>query len=159
YGVGSLADSANGVLSIQALDGSGAPIPSSTAGAKATVVSSRTYNAAANGTLGQFIPATPFANFIGRAAGGAASSILSLQQIAQTDAYRTNLGLVEGAGKPVSLSVNVFDAAGAKILALPVSLAPGEQRQLNSFLAQNNITLTNGRVEVQVVGGDGRATA
>ncbi|HWS72248.1 MAG TPA: DUF11 domain-containing protein, partial [Thermoanaerobaculia bacterium] len=159
YGVGSLADSANGVLSIQALDSSGAPIPISTAGAKATVVSSRTYNAAAAGTLGQFIPATPFANFIGRAAGGAASSILSLQQIAQTDAYRTNLGLVEGAGKPVSLSVNVFDAAGAKILALPVSLAPGEQRQLNSFLAQNNITLTNGRVEVQVTSGDGRATA
>jgi hypothetical protein len=158
FGIGSLSDSANGVLSIQALDASGAPIPPST-GAKATVVSSRTYNAAANGTLGQFIPATPFANFIGRAAGGAASSILSLQQIAQTDAYRTNLGLVEGAGKPVSLAVNVFDAGGTKVLSLPVSLAAGEQRQLNSFLAENHITLSNGRVEVQVTGGDGRATA
>ncbi|MCU1349594.1 MAG: domain containing protein, partial [Acidobacteria bacterium] len=156
YGVGSLADSANGVLSIQALDGSGNPQPIPGGGSKTTVVSSRTYNAATTGTLGQFIPATPFANFIGRAGSAAVSSILSLQQIAQTDAYRTNLGLVEGSGKPASLSVNVFDAAGSKVLSLPLSLAAGEQKQLNGFLAQNGISIANGRVEVQVTGGDVR---
>jgi len=159
YGVGSLADSANGVLSIQALDSSGNAQPAYGGGSKTTVVSSRTYNAASTGTLGQFIPATPFANFIGRAGGAALSSILSLQQVAQTDAYRTNLGLVEGSGKPASVAVNVFDASGAKVLSVPVSLAAGEQKQLNGFLAQNGITIANGRIEVQVTGGDGRVTS
>jgi hypothetical protein len=40
-----------------------------------------------------------------------------------------------------------------------MQLAAGEQRQLNSFLAQNNITLADGRVEVQVAGGGGKVTA
>jgi uncharacterized repeat protein (TIGR01451 family) len=164
FGVGSLSDSTNGVLFIQAVDAAGhalsGRVPNDVSVNKTVAVSSRTYNTTASatspGTLGQFVPATAFANFIGRAGGGAAASILSLQQIAQTDAFRTNLGLVEASGKTVSLNVGVFDSTGNQLLQVPFSLLGGQQLQLNSFLAQNNITLTNGRLQVAVTSGDGR---
>ena len=53
----------------------------------------------ATGTLGQYIPAVPFSSFIGKST-EAVSAVLSLQQIAQSAAYRTNLGLVEASGEP-----------------------------------------------------------
>jgi uncharacterized repeat protein (TIGR01451 family) len=150
FGVGSLGDSINGVLTIQQLGNVGQPAPSSLQ----SFVSSRTYNATNNGTFGQFIPGTPFGAFI-----GLGSSVLSLQQLAQSATFHTNLGIVEGSGKPASALVSVFDGAGTKLLDLPVSLAGGQQTQLNSFLAQNGITLDNGRVEVKVVGGGGQITS
>jgi uncharacterized repeat protein (TIGR01451 family) len=159
FGIGSLGESANATLMITPLDATGKP--SNTSGlSKANVVSSRTYNAsvtsATGGTLGQFIPAVPFANFIGSS--GAAKSILALQQIAQTADYRTNLGIVEATGKSASVVVDVFDGAGSKVLSLPVNVPGGQQVQLNSFLAQKNISLSNGHVEVQVTSGEGRVT-
>lgn len=164
FGVGSLSDSANGLLYIQATDGAGrilsTKIATDVSVSKTTAVSSRTYNTKstnnAAGTLGQFVPAAAFANFIGKAGGAAAASLQTIQQIAQTDVYRTNLGLVEASGKPASGTLRVFDGAGSKLLDLPFALAGGEQKQLNAFLAQNNITLTNGRLSVEVTGGDGR---
>lgn len=154
YGVGATGDSSNGVLTVQPLDAAGKPDLSVT---KSTVVSSRTYNASAVGTLGQFIPGVPLANFISKAPG--AASILALQQIAQNDTFRTNLGLVEATGKPANVLVSVFNGGGSKILDLPISLNGGEQKQLNSFLADSGITLTNGHIEVQAVSGDGKVTA
>jgi uncharacterized repeat protein (TIGR01451 family) len=154
YGVGATGDSSNGVLTVQALDATGKPDVSIN---KSTVVSSRTFNASAAGTLGQFIPAVPLANFISKTPG--AASILALQQIAQSDTFRTNLGLVEAIGKPVNLLVSVFDGGGSKLLDLPVVLAAAQQLQLNAFLADKGITLTNGHIEVSVTSGDGKATA
>jgi uncharacterized repeat protein (TIGR01451 family) len=154
FGIGAMSDSSNGVLTVQPLDAAGKPDLSIT---KAAVVSSRTFNSSALGTLGQFIPAVPIANFISKTLGSA--SILALQQIAQTDAFHTNLGLVEATGKPASVLISVFNGAGSKVLEVPVNLAAGEQRQLNSFLGDNGITLTNGHIEVQATGGDGKVTA
>jgi uncharacterized repeat protein (TIGR01451 family) len=154
FGVGPLGDSANGALTIQAIDASGKPVANNLN----TIVSSRTFNAVGTSTLGQFIAATPFASFIGRST-SSAPSILSLQQIAQSDLFRTNLGLVEAANKSASVIVSVFNGAGSKLLDLPMSLKAGEQKQLNSFLLQNGITLSNGHVEVQVTSGDGKVTA
>jgi uncharacterized repeat protein (TIGR01451 family) len=154
FGVGALGDSSNGVLTVQPLDAAGKP---DTNIVKATVASSRTFNASALGTLGQFIPAVPIPNFISTAAG--ANAILALQQIAQSDTFRTNLGIVEATGKPASALVSVFDGAGSRLLDLPLTIAAGEQRQLNSFLADKGITLTNGHIEVQATGGDGKLTA
>ena len=86
-----------------------------------TVASSRTYNVTSNGTLGEFIPAIPFANFIGRVTDPAKlATVLGLQQIRQSNDFRTNLGLVEAAGKPVSVLATVFDPSGKKVLDLPV---------------------------------------
>ena len=150
FGVGSLGDSINGVLTVQQLAAGGAPAPSSLQ----SFVSSRTYNATSNGTFGQFIPGTPFSAFIGKGA-----SILSLQQLAQSSTFHTNLGILEASGKPVSALVSIFDGAGLKLLDVPVTLAGGEQKQLNSFLATNGISVDNGRVEVKVLGGDGKITS
>jgi uncharacterized repeat protein (TIGR01451 family) len=158
YGIGSLGDSANGVLAIHSVDSSGAPLVPSNS--RVTVVSSRTYNATANGTLGQYIPAIPLASFIGRTSPNAAAQILSLQQIAQSNAFRTNVGIVEGSGKPASVNLSVFSAAGAKLAEARFDLAANEQKQLNGFLSTLGIKdLADGRVEAQVIGGDGRVTA
>ncbi|HEY0139841.1 MAG TPA: hypothetical protein VGF48_03035 [Thermoanaerobaculia bacterium] len=153
YGLGSLSDGANGSLEILPLDN-----PEVTS--LATVASSRTYNVTANGTLGQFVPAVPLRGFIGRVAPGAVPQILSLQQIAQSPQYRTNVGIVEATGKAATALLTVFSTSGTQLLSLPVQLAGGQQKQLNGILAANGITsLNDGRIEVTVTGGDGKATA
>ncbi len=162
YGVGALGDAANGVLEVRPLNtsGKGAPNAEDVNVSLVTVASSRTFNQSAGGTLGQYIPAIPFANFVGKViSGDARAGILSMQQIAQSSAYRTNLGIVEAAGKPTSVLVSVFDAAGKNLLDLPIDLKAGEQQQLNSFLGAKGITLTDGRIEVKVTGGDGKVIA
>jgi len=162
YGVGALGDAANGVLEVRPLNtsGKGAPDAEDVNVSLVTVASSRTFNQSAGGTLGQYIPAIPFANFIGKViSGDARAGILSMQQIAQSASYRTNLGIVEAAGKPVSVLVSVFDAAGKNLLDLPIDLKAGEQQQLNSFLGTKGITLADGRIEVKVTGGDGKVIA
>jgi fibronectin-binding autotransporter adhesin len=121
--------------------------------------SSRTFNATSNGTYGQYIPAIPFASFVGKPAAGA-STVLSLQQVAQSSQYRTNLGIVEANGEPASVLVTVFGQGGTKLTSFPVELKAGQHTQLNSFLSTQGITsLADGRVEVQVTGGNGKVTA
>jgi uncharacterized repeat protein (TIGR01451 family) len=161
YGVGALGDAANGVLEVRPLNtsGKGTPAPEDVSVSFSTIASSRTFNQSAGGTLGQYIPAIPFANFVGKVSSDVRAGILSLQQISQSSAFRTNLGIVEAAGKPVSVLVSVFDTAGKNLLDIPIDLKAGEQQQLNSFLAAKGITLTDGRVEVKVVSGDGKVTA
>jgi uncharacterized repeat protein (TIGR01451 family) len=163
YGVGALGDAANGVLEIRPLNtaGKGAPNTEDVNVSFVTVASSRTFNQSTGGTLGQYIPAIPFASFIGKVAttGDARAGILSMQQIAQSPSYRTNLGIVEAAGKPASVLLSVFDTSGKNLLDLPIDLKAGEQRQLNSFLSAQNISLADGRVEAKVTDGDGKIMA
>jgi uncharacterized repeat protein (TIGR01451 family) len=164
YGVGSLGESSNGSVEIRPLDN-----PAKTGSDDApnisftTVASSRTYNAAptsAAGTLGEFIPAIAFQNFVGKAIDSThAPTILSLQQIAQNDAMRTNLGVMEASGQPAAVLISVFDSAGKKLLETPLTLLGGQHVQLNGFLAQNKIALNDGRIQVQVAGGAGKVTA
>jgi hypothetical protein len=125
----------------------------------ATFASSRTYNATSNGTFGQYIPAIPFANFIGSASDSTKSPILSLQQIAQSASFRTNLGIVEGSGNPAAVLVSVFGGDGKKVTEFPVNLAAGQHVQLNSFLAARNVTMSDGRVQVKVTSPTGKVTA
>jgi uncharacterized repeat protein (TIGR01451 family) len=155
YGVGALGESSNGVLQIAPLDNFGRPATPDVA--KAAVASSRTYNVTAQGTLGQFIPAIPFANFIGKAIDANKSPvILGLQQIAESSAYRTNVGVVEASGQPAEVMLSVFDGNNKKLLDFPMSLKGNEQKQFNSFLAQNKISVADGRIEAKVTGGDGK---
>jgi hypothetical protein len=55
--------------------------------------------------------------------------------------------------------ISAFDSKGTRLLDFPLDLKGGEQRQLNSFLAQNKISLSDGRLEVKVTAGDGKVTA
>ena len=119
----------------------------------ATVASSRTYNMTANGTFGQFIPAIPFSQFVGK------GSVLSLQQIAQSANFRTNFGLLEASGEPATVVIHVFDKSGASLADIPESLLPSEHLPLNGLLVANNITLDDGRVEVEVTSTTGKVSA
>ncbi|HVG24090.1 MAG TPA: hypothetical protein VND45_08060 [Thermoanaerobaculia bacterium] len=119
-----------------------------------TAASSRTYNFTPNGTFGQFVPAIPFAQFVGR------GSVLSLTQVAQSNRFRANFGFLEASGSPADMIVRVYDTANTLLASIPVSLRGMEHRQLNGLLAQNGITtLDDGRVEVEVTGGDGKVSA
>lgn len=149
FGVGSLGDGANGMLEIRAADGK----PMS------AVASSRTYNVTANGTLGQFIPALKFGSFIGKALPGAAKSVLSLQQVAQSQLYRTNVGVAEASGNAADVLLSVFNITGTKLTDIPLQLKAGEQQQLNGLLSLHGITADDARIEVTVPSGDGKVTA
>jgi uncharacterized repeat protein (TIGR01451 family) len=151
-------ESVTGTLEVRPLTQTAGPtssLPFSGLPDLVSFASSRTFNVTANGTFGQYIPAIPFANFIGQS-----NALLSLQQIAQSDRYRTNLGIVEGSGEAVSLLVKVFGNDGAKLKEFPVNLAGGEHTQLNSFLTTQGVgPLSDGRVEISVTSGNGKVTA
>ncbi|HEX9459664.1 MAG TPA: hypothetical protein VGA84_10995, partial [Thermoanaerobaculia bacterium] len=124
-----------------------------------TFASSRTFNTTLNGTFGQYIPAIPFAAFVGRGNDPTKSTILSLQQIAQSAAFRTNLGIVEGSGDPASVLVSVFGDNGQKLTEFTQELKGGQHVQLNSILAQKNVQVSDGRIEIKVVSPVGKVTA
>ncbi len=135
FGFAQPTDAAGGVLDIRTQSGS----------ATATYVSSRTFAATADGTYGQFIPAVPLSKFI-KAGGGA----LTLTQVSQGTAFRTNLGLVGGLGFPASGKIRVFNPSGQNVGEFPFSLRSFEFQQLGSFLAANGLSLDDARIDVSV---------
>jgi uncharacterized repeat protein (TIGR01451 family) len=149
FGFGEVGDSATGVLEVRPI----APSSGTPQFSLVPVVSSRTFNASGDGTVGQFIPGVPFTKFIGN------GLRQSMQQVAQSAAYRTNFAVVEGSGSPASVVLSMFNSGGNKLFDLPVNLAPGEQKLLNGLLAEQGVSLTDGRMEVRVSGGDGKVTA
>src|SRR6185503_14312642 len=98
-------------------------------------------------------PAVPYANFADK------STVLSLQQIAQSAKTRSNLGLVEGSGNPADLLIKVFNGSGQMLTSFTTRLNGGQHTQLNSFLLDKGIQLDDGRVEVQVTSSTGKVTA
>ncbi len=134
-----------------------------------TYASSRTYASTINGTFGQFIAAVPVVKFATKYVGGtpipgappAATPILSLQQIAQSTKFRTNLGIVEGLGQPANGRIRVLDNLGTVLAEIPFSLRPGEHRQMNLFIQVNAgiTTLEDGRIEIIVDSDTGAVTA
>ncbi len=131
-----------------------------------TFASSRTYATTSIGTLGQYIAAIPFSQFAGPAVGlplpggSNAATILSLQQIAQSAKFRTNLGLAEGSGSAASGRILIYNDAGTLLKTVPYSLMPGEHQQINAFLAANGISsLDDGRIEITVDSPTGAVTA
>ena len=141
------------------------PLNNSTA---QTYASSRTYASTADGTFGQFIAAVPFGKFITkRTAGGfplpgepAASTSMSLQQIAESAKFRTNFGIVEGAGEAASGRIRIFNDAGTMLNEASFALQPGEHKQINRYLRSVGITnLEDGRIEVIVDSATGAVTA
>jgi hypothetical protein len=133
-----------------------------------TYASSRTYASTSAGTFGQFIAAVPFDRFITQRTSGLpipgvpeASTVVSLQQIAQSAKFRTNVGLVEGAGEAANGRVRVYDIEGVMLAEVPFSLQPGEHKQMNAYLrTQAGITtLEDGRLEVIIDSDTGAVSA
>lgn len=134
-----------------------------------TFASSRTYASTAAGTFGQFVAAVPFSKFATRRPQGVPIpggptepgpvAVLSLQQIAESAKFRTNLGITEGAGEPASGKIRIVDAGGQVLKETPYSLLPGEHQQINRFINGQGLTLEDGRIEITVESTTGAVTA
>jgi hypothetical protein len=124
--------------------------------------SSRTFVTTSAGTLGQFIAAIPFPLFAskqlvvvpipGQTPPPSGPPTLSFQQIAESAKFRTNLGVVEGVGSPVSFRIRVFDDTGTMLKEKAYTLRAGEHRQFNQFISSEMgiSSLTDGRIEIVV---------
>lgn len=156
FGLGATGESAVGVMEIRPLStADGSAIQE-----KTTVASSRTYNVTSAGTFGQFIPAISLSQFIKKGS-SSASPRISLQQISDTltpTGYRTNFGIVEGAGEGATVVISIFDATGSKLREVNLTLAPFEHRQWR-ILQTEGLPLADGRIEVQVTSPTGKVTA
>ncbi|MDX1745112.1 MAG: hypothetical protein R3324_04180, partial [Halobacteriales archaeon] len=163
YGSSGAGATATGMLEIRPQKSSTSSsiggLASVASGGFTSLASSRTYNFTPNGTFGQFIPAIRFESFVGAGSDGEAAPRLSMQQISQSSAYRTNLGLVEASGQAVDALVEVYDTGGTLVGSFNVGLLAGEHKQLNSVLDDEGITVENGRIEVSAASGSGRLMA
>ncbi len=150
YGAGMLGESGLGTIEIRPLT-SNNPLN--------TFASSRTYALDGGGTLGQFIPALRAEQFIGNIAQDPLSRI-SLQQVANSAAYRTNLGFVEGSGTPVTLVARLLDGNNNLMApAFTTSLAAFGQTQRSLTSIFGDVALTDGRVEVEVTSTGGKVSS
>jgi hypothetical protein len=75
------------------------------------MVTSRTYNDAADGTYGQFIPGLPMSEAIERLA----SALLI--QLTRNDDFRTNIGFANPTSSALVVTVELYDADGVEIAA------------------------------------------
>lgn len=157
---GDINDAGAGALEIRPLNSS----------STLTYASSRTFVTTAKGTLGQFIAAVPFTQFATKALSilpipgqipPLGPPTLSLQQVAQSAKFRTNLGIVEGSGTPANGRIRIFNDAGLMLKEVPFSLQPGEHRQMNQFIAVTGgiPTLDDGRIEIVVDSTTGAVSA
>jgi hypothetical protein len=149
YGSGLLGESGLGTLEIRPLNGA-SPL--------ATFASSRTYAISNAGTLGQFIPAIPLDAFVGNVSENPLAK-LSLQQIANSAAYRTNIGFVEGSGQGVSMQVKLLDGNGTVLQSVTRTLQPYQHEQVSLASVFGNVPVTDGRLEVSVTSPGGKVTA
>jgi hypothetical protein len=159
-----LNDVAKDFFGVGAADGGGAgslEIRPTNNSSLLSYASSRTFVTNDKGTYGQFVAAVPFSQFAGTTGsifpgapgntGGPA--VLSLQQVAQSAKFRTNLGLIEGSGSPASIIVKILDDSGVVKDTNAITLKPGELRQLDQYLQQRGISLDDGRIEITVNSG------
>jgi uncharacterized repeat protein (TIGR01451 family) len=158
YGLGSLGDGTSGVLDIRRI-GAQVPPPGGGQVSMSTIASSRTYNLTPAGTIGQFVPAVPFHRFLGRNVADGPSGSLTMLHVAQSARFRTNVGLVEGAGAAATVRISIRSTTGTLLDDFDIQLRPAEHRQLNSILAQRGLSLSTGRIDVRVVEGAGRITS
>jgi hypothetical protein len=159
FGIGATdnpTDNGQGALEIR-------PVNSS---ATQTYASSRTFTFNTKGTFGQFIAAVPFSTFASKAIlvpipgtpPPAGNPVLSMQQIAQSAKFRTNLGLVEGSGTAASGNIIIYDNRGTVVKTVPYSLPPAGHQQMS--LANLGVSnLEDGRIEVTVESPTGAVTS
>jgi len=155
FGAGVAGDPGGGTMEIRPLNYAGKD--ASVNVQFVTVAASRTYNTTASGTYGQFIPALPLANFLTKSA----TSKISLQQLAESASYRTNLGFAEGGGQPADLLVTLFDGSGNAVAQRALHLDPFKQTQspMAAFFGVPAGSIPEGRVQVEVTSDTGKVTA
>jgi hypothetical protein len=130
---------------------SGSLIVSTTA-ASSIVATGRTYTNSPAGTYGQFIPAVTPNQAVG--SGGT----LQLLQLESSDRFRTNIGLAETSGSPVTAHVSLILPDSKFAISTDIPLAANEFKQI-SLASFGAGTVYNGRVTISVSAGSGRVTA
>ena len=140
------------------VSGSGGSVVVTTPAASSLVATARTYTVnASNGTYGQFIPGVRPEEGIGKG-----DRPLQVLQLEQSDRFRSNLGLVELTGNPVTVEVSLYTPDSKTTPSFPVTLAANEFRQLGGVIAQflgAGTQTYNARVSVKVIDGSGRVSA
>jgi hypothetical protein len=127
-----------------------------TANESALVVTARTYDQRPSGTYGQFIPAVTSTD-----AAGPGDRPLQVLQVEHSDRYRSNLGLTEVSGQPVTVEIAAIIPGRSTAPIITETLAANEYKQLNGVLAAR-MGVTNAynvRLVVRVVGGSGRVAS
>jgi hypothetical protein len=110
----------------------------------------RIYNDSVDGTFGQNLP-------LRRSDQLAAGRALQMFPLGDTSGVRSNVTLVETAGKPASARLTLFDASGALLAMRDVSLTSHSSVQLLSILRELGAAgASDVRLEVSQISGSGR---
>lgn len=96
------------------------------------VAGSRTYNDAAGGTFGDYVPAIPVSRAVPF---GQRAWLLQLAQRGGSRGTRTNLGLVNTSGTPITVTARFFRPDGSPIGSTSHKLPPHGFRQIDQVLA------------------------
>jgi subtilisin-like proprotein convertase family protein len=114
------------------------------------VATSRTFTSSNNGTYGQFIPLA----FSGQIFG----TPRELLHIERSSAFRTNLGAINTSDSDEVIRFTLYDAGGHALGSTDRTIAPLRVLQF-PIDALTSLPVIDGRVEVQVIAGSGRAQA
>jgi hypothetical protein len=121
------------------------------------VVTARTYSrdSSSGGTFGQFIPGVTASDAV-----GVGDRTLQVVQLEQSPQFRSNLGLVEVTGNPVTVEILGYSPDSKVAATVQKTLNGGEFSQLGSIFTTMGFGDTyNGRITVRAIGGTGRVAA
>jgi PKD repeat protein len=90
-----------------------------------TLITSRTYTTSSSGTFGQFIPGVSESALV------PAGQSVRLQQLSENQAFRTNVGLLNGSDQVLVVHLRYVLADGTMLGEESIGLEPYEHRQLN----------------------------
>jgi hypothetical protein len=135
----------------------GGAVVATTADNSQLVVTARTFSRdkTNGGTFGQFIPGVTAADAVGNG-----ERALQIVQLEESPAFRTNLGLVEVTGNPVTVELLAYTPDSKVAARLTIPLAAGEYLPRNGIFKSfgfNNVY--NGRISARVLSGNGRVAA
>ncbi len=111
---------------------------------------SRTYNIQETEvtlTFGQALPAVPYDQLI------MTGETQRITFMSENDAFRANLGCVNGTDMTLVVDIDLYDAAGTALESVPMSLPPWSNKQLNQIF--DDYSPTNGYVDVSTATADG----
>jgi uncharacterized repeat protein (TIGR01451 family) len=120
------------------------------------VVTARTYDQRTTGTFGQFVPAVTEEDAVG--VGG---RTLQIQQLEESERFRTNLGIAEVTGRPVTVEITAIVPESLVAPRREITLQGNQFTQLNRVFF-NSLGLSdvyNGRISLRVISGQGKVTA
>jgi hypothetical protein len=146
----------NVIPALWQLSATGGAVAIDAPGNASLVVTARTFSRNEDGgTFGQFIPGVTAADGV-----GVGERALEVLQLEQSDQYRTNLGLVEVTGNPVTVEI-VGQTPGKLSARTEATLTGNEFRQIGLIFQQLGFTGASytGRISVKVIGGNGRVAA